>query len=85
MNKKLTAVLSECIEDNHKEKLCLIDDIVKIKRTLFGFGYTQHDEFLSAESAGMLFDVLYDMDIEQLEAINIGYELQINEHLSKIK
>lgn len=70
---------------NGHEKLFLIDDIIRVKKTLFGFGYTHHDEFLRDYSAARLFDELYEMNIEQLQLINAGYEKQVNEHISAQK
>lgn len=88
-NTYLLDLLHQAIEENTSdslnEKLIMIDDIIRVKKTLFGFGYTQHDEFLTDYSAAKLFDELYDINIEQLQLINAGYEKQVNEHISAQK
>lgn len=71
--------------DYYNQKGCLIDDIVRVKKMLFAFGYEQHNEFLTHQGRTQLVDNLADMDIQQLELVMAGYEKQINEHLSKIK
>ncbi len=88
-NTYLLQVLNQTIEKNTSdlmnEKLIMIDDIIRIKRSLYGFGYTQHNEFLTDSAAGQLFNELYDMDLNQLQLVNAGYEKQVNEHLSAKK
>ena len=78
-NPKLAVLLREAVADNHKEKICLIEDIMKAKKLLFGVGQTQHDEFVNPYAATMLFDELYDLDICALKIVYKGYEEQINE------
>lgn len=88
-NTSLLNILHKAIQENTSdalnEKLIMIDDIIRVKKTLFGFGYIHHDEFLSDYSAAKLFDELYEMNIEQLQLINAGYEKQVNEHISAQK
>ena len=69
--------------DEKKEKLILIEDIVKIKKTLFGFGYTHHSEFLTDNGRVNLFDELYEMDIEVLKIILASYEERVNGHVRR--
>lgn len=87
MTDQLQAINSQAKAENKQDeanyRLTLIDDIVRSKRTLWGFGYTEHDEFLSDAGAGQLFDYLYDLDILPLEIIVRDYERKINEHISK--
>jgi hypothetical protein len=80
-------ITAEFLSDTDKkyEKLTLIDDIIRVKKMLFGFGYTQHSEFLKDETAVKLFDELYELDVEALRLVCGGYEKQVNEHLSLIK
>lgn len=78
-NPKLTVLLREAVADNHKEKICLIEDIMKIKKTLYGLGEEQHDEFIIPSDAADLFDRLYDLDICALQVTYKGYEKQVNE------
>jgi len=77
-NPHIVKVLHEVIEEGKREraaekqyneeleKLVLIDDIVKVKKVLFGQGELQHSEFMNDNAAGQLFDDLYDMDLPSL-------------------
>ena len=71
MNKGLkriyAEVITERIQEQEKEKLCLIEDVIKAKKLLFGLGHTQHNEFLNDKAAADLFDVLYEHDIPTLQ------------------
>ncbi len=60
------------------ERLCLIEDIMKAKKLLFGLGKTEHNEFLSNESAGELFNELYDLPADSLRVTMGYYEKIIN-------
>jgi len=86
-NPRILAVLREAVKESRQEqqqeKLTLIDDIIRIKKHLWSQGITGHDEFMNLDTAGQLFDTLYDMDIQQLELINSGYEKQVNEIMSQ--
>jgi len=75
--------VAESRQEQFNEKLTLIQDIVRVKKFLFGQGFTEHDEFKDDKSASQLFDELYEMNLTQLEVINSGYEKQVNEHMSK--
>lgn len=77
-NPKLATLLLESVDENRKEKVCLIEDIRKIKRLLYGQGETHHDEFLSEDKAADLFFQLYDMDFIQLGLIYKSYEKTYN-------
>jgi hypothetical protein len=81
----LTPEIATELSDEEKERLALIKQIVDAKRQLYGFGYTWHGEFTSAEAAGKLFDRLYDMDKLALVLINKSYERRINNHINKYK
>lgn len=76
-NPRIKAILNEAIKENRQEdnseKLFLIEDIIKVKKVLFGMGHVEHNEFLSAESAGKLFDDLYELDIIALELVLNNY------------
>lgn len=84
-----TAILSPEIagidSGTEKERLALIRQIIDAKRQLYGFGYTWHNEFLNPESAGQLFNDLYDLDKSALVVINKSYERRINNHINRYK
>lgn len=71
MNKGLkriyAEVITERIQEQEKEKLCLIEDVIKVKKHLFGLGHEQHNEFLDKQAAADLFDELYDTPIQSLQ------------------
>lgn len=80
-NPRILKVLREAVAENRNEQLFLIEDIIKAKKLLFGFGYKEHNEFAVPLSAGKLFDTLYDQPIDELQKLNKSLELQINQHL----
>lgn len=65
MTDKLEAILQEIQQDTQKEKLCLIEDIFKVKRMLFGFGHPDHENTIS--EAGEIFNTLLEMQIGDLQ------------------
>lgn len=71
MNKGLkliyAEVITERIQEQEKEKLCLIEDVIKVKKMLYGLGHEQHNEFLDKQAATDLFDELYDTPIQSLQ------------------
>ena len=81
-NPKLVAILREAVQEERQYKVCLIEDIIKAKKTLWTFGQKQHNEFLLEETAVKLFDHLHDLDIPALELINNDYGKKINELLT---
>lgn len=83
MNTKLEIIMAEAIQDNRAEKLILIDDIVRAKKFLFASGQRQHNEFILPDTAGKLFDTLYEYNHDQLTAIRDGYTNQINQIIRK--
>lgn len=70
---------AECQQDNLNLKLCLIDDIIRVKRTMWALGDRKHNEFILPDTAAQLFDTLYDMEIPQLECIMAGYTIRVRE------
>ena len=52
-------------EELKKEKLCLIEDIIKAKRLAVGFGMKNHNPVIS--DLPSVFDELYDMPIGKLQ------------------
>lgn len=52
-------------DDLHKEKICLIEDIFKIEKLLYGFQTPGHDKWLT--NPGELFNTLYDLSIDDLQ------------------
>lgn len=81
-NPRIVAILRQVVEEgkqeDRNEKLFLIEDIIKAKRLLFGWGELQHSEFMHPNAAGQLFDMLYDMEVIQLKLIMKDYEKKIN-------
>lgn len=67
VNENLKRINQEARQENEKEKLCLIEDIFKVKRMLFGFGHPDHQDTIS--HAGDIFTALFDMPIGDLENI----------------
>lgn len=59
---KLMAIAAEELK---KEKLCLIEDIIKAKKYAVGFGLKQHNPVISDPSS--VFDELYDLPIGKLQ------------------
>lgn len=78
MKSRLEAINTEAQDENRKEKLCLIEDITKLKKLLYGMGETHHNEFLNEDKAAELWLKLYDMDMTQLTLINKSYEKRYN-------
>jgi len=65
MTPQIEKLLCEAVNENKAEKLCLIEDIIKQKRLLYGFGI---NEFLgSVLEPEKDFDHLYELSIESLE------------------
>lgn len=54
----------EIPEETQKEKICLIEDIMKAKRCAVGMGLEQHNNVLSDPSK--VFDLLYDLNMAEL-------------------
>lgn len=78
-NPRLKKLLREVVMEARKEKICIIEDIIKAKKFMFGLGFTEHDEFLH-DPVG-LFDRLYDLDIESLNVILSHYSKEITSHV----
>jgi len=78
-NQVLCQLLAESVDENRKEKACLIEDVIKVKKLLFGLGDTQHDEFKTDKSAVELYDLLHDMDMTALRLMQKTYEKRVNE------
>lgn len=75
-NPKLCALLAEAVMEERNYKICLVEDIMKVKRTLFGLGKVEHDEFILPETEVNLFNYLYDLDIPTLEFLLNNYSKQ---------
>jgi len=82
-NPKLTAILRQAVMENETElrheKICLIEDIMKAKRLLYGLGQIQHNEFLHPIANAKKFDELYEFNLQQLTLVRDGYTAKINE------
>lgn len=64
MNNNLECLNKSVIEDNFKEKLFTIEDIIKARRLLYGFGFNEHlKTVLHPEND---FDELYELDLDSL-------------------
>lgn len=81
-NKRLCALLREAHQENaaireaelNAEKVCIIEDIIKVKRFLYALGQIQHNEFKHEYTATRLFDSLYDLDINLLVVMSEKYQ-----------
>lgn len=83
-NKAITTVLNEvATEPTFNLKICLIEDICKAKRLLYGLGDTTHNEFINPDDSAALFDYLYELDIMSLELIQYDYTKKINNLMIK--
>ena len=78
-NPRLKNLLREVVMEARKEKICLIEDIIKAKKFMFGLGFIEHDEFLTDPVS--LFDRLYDLDIQSLQIILNHYSKVITSHV----
>jgi hypothetical protein len=78
-NPQILRVLRNAVQDERREKACLIEDVIKVKKLLFGLGDTQHDEFKTDKSAVELYDLLHDMDMTALRLMQKTYEKRVNE------
>lgn len=67
MNTNLTALHTEVMDENKKEKISLIEDNFKVMRLLCGFGFTDYNRIIL--DPGELFDELYEMSIIQLSCV----------------
>lgn len=67
---------AEIADDKRKEKICLIEDIIKAKKTLYGMG---HDEYLPVViNPEEEFDRLYDLGLFDLQAIDRDITAEVN-------
>jgi hypothetical protein len=78
-NPQILRVLRNAVQDERREKACLIEDVIKVKKLLFGLGDTQHDEFKTDKAAVELYDLLHDMDMTALRLMQKTYEKRVNE------
>ena len=78
-NPRILHILRQAVQENRQEKACLIEDVIKVKKLLFGLGDTQHDEFKTDKSAVELYDLLHDMDMTALRLMQKTYEKRVNE------
>lgn len=69
----------ENINDLFSQKLILIEDIIRVKKLLFGLGEIIHNEFTNDDAAGKLFDTLYELDNSALELILHDYSVLATE------
>lgn len=58
-------LLPQALKELRDEKICLIEDIFKIYRMLFGLSVPGFEKAISEPEK--VFDALYDMSIEELE------------------
>jgi hypothetical protein len=75
-NPQIKRLLMEVMEDDRKEKITLIEDIMRAKRLLFGMGETDHQESVLNPTAE--FDRLYDLTINELEIKQAVLEMKAN-------
>lgn len=69
--------------DHFTRKMDLIHDIMAAKKQLFGFGYKAHADVINKESAGLVFNQLYEMNESQLQAQKEKWETAINTHIQR--
>jgi negative regulator of replication initiation len=65
MNPNIEKLLCEAVKENRDQKTCLIEDIFKVKRLLYGMGFDRHISAINDPVS--LFDYLNDCTIERLE------------------
>lgn len=78
-NPRILHILRQAVQENRQEKACLIEDVIKVKKLLYGLGDTWHDEFLTDKTAVELYDTLHELDHEALRLAYKGYEKRVNE------
>jgi hypothetical protein len=78
-NPRILHILRQAVQENRQEKACLIEDVIKVKKLLYGMGDTQHNEFLTDKTAVELYDTLHELDHTALRLAYKGYEKRVNE------
>jgi len=78
-NPRLLRILRQSVQENRREKACLIEDVIKVKKLLYGMGDTQHDEFKTDKTATELYDYLHELDHTALRLTYKDYEKRVNE------
>ncbi len=73
----LASLMEEEINQEQRNiKACMIEDIIKAQKLAFGFGALKFKD--SIESPAEVFDALYDMDIEVLEAYGAAVSAEVS-------
>lgn len=72
-NPAIKRLLREAVKEERQYKLCLLEDVIKAKKCLYGFGFTEHDEFITGDGRNALFNTLWDLDVVSLEAMLKSY------------
>jgi hypothetical protein len=72
-NPAIKRLLREAVEEERQYKLCLLEDIIKAKKCLYGFGFIEHDEFITENGRNALFNNLWDLDVVSLEVALKSY------------
>lgn len=67
---------AEIPADQFNNKLCLIEDVIKAKRLLYGLGINSHIDAVLRPAA--VFDALYELSNEALSVTLELYSLRIN-------
>ena len=80
-NPNLRAILYQIMDDSRKEKICLIENIIRAKTLLVGFGDRGYDSVL--KSPGDEFDRLYDLSINSLEIIDGVLSARVNRRMQE--
>jgi hypothetical protein len=75
-NPQIKKLLIQVMEDDKKEKIVLIEDIMRAKRLLFGMGENEHQA--AVLNPVTEFDRLYDLTINELEIIGAVLEMKAN-------
>lgn len=67
------------LDELRKEKICLIEDIFKVRRICFGLHIPGHDHVMN--NPAIVFDRLYDLTICQLEVELAWYSAQMSQRV----
>lgn len=67
---------AEIADDKRKEKLCLIEDIIKAKKNLYGMGQDEYRPIVLDPEPE--FDRLYELGLSDLQAIDRWLTTEVN-------
>lgn len=83
-NPNLIALLKEVMQDDHKYKLTLIEDILKGAKLAYGLGH--EDSKMAVTNPEILFDEMYELSINDLQIAEGIVTIMVNKLINdKIK